>query len=147
MPSFKNFVVAFVSITGTLANPISIGASKVRREDPPAPSPYPLGGAFPNEWQYLNFDSTNDNDKTHLGQLHDDVMKFDLKMLLANTPDAAAKANKIYLRYFAKSDDEDDFQKTVASVYNMLGDNGGPSELVKTFIIDNKGNNHLDLRF
>ena len=139
MLTFINFVVGLVGITGTLATPVTHASSNVRRDGPPAPSPYPLGDPHPNEWQYLNFDPNNDNDKTHLAQLHD-VIGFDLNELLASSEDAVSKINNIYLRYFPPSDVEDDFQGHVASVYEQLGTNGGASPLVATFIVDNNGN-------
>jgi hypothetical protein len=123
--------------TGALSTPLAHGASKVRR-DPPVPSAYPLGDASPNEWQYLNFDPENADDQAHLVELHA-IFGYDLMELLASSEQSVGDVNAVYLRYFPPSDDEDDFQGHVSSVYNQMGTNGGASPLVATFIVDNLG--------
>lgn len=136
MPCFKYFIVGFLSITTTLATPVSVDSSKVRRA--PIPSSYPLGTPHTNEWQYLNFQTGVTADETHLRQLHN-AMGLDMNHLLDAGEKAVSAVNKIYLRYFPRSDDEDDVQNHVSSVYNMLGNGNGLLPLVRTFTVDNRG--------
>ena len=130
---------ALLGATSALANPL-LPPSKVRRDDPPAPSDYPLDEPCGGEWKYLNFDPKNSNDKTHLLQLHTAICT-DMDGILEGALDAVSHANKNYLRYFPPKDDDDDYPSQITDVLNKLysTSSGGIAPLIESFTIDNKG--------
>lgn len=69
MPFFKTLILA-ISIAAVNATPLPYTPSKVLPRDPLAPSTYPRDDACGDEWQYVNFDSTNAGDKSHLRTPH-----------------------------------------------------------------------------
>ncbi|KAL9628561.1 MAG: hypothetical protein Q9204_005812 [Flavoplaca sp. TL-2023a] len=123
--------VWFLAAAFIRATPIVEGPSGILRRAPSAPSPYPLGAACGNEWQYLNFNP--DNKKTEL--------------IFKSFTIAFARGR--YVQYLVtagvrlESDDEDDVQTHVSDVLALTAgtDADNPNEevgtIVGTFVVDN----------
>lgn len=88
----------------------------------------------------MNFNPRDNTDNHRLRRLHHAVCE-DIPRIIAAGEDAVSRVNAVYTRYFAKSNQEDDYQGHVTSVYNMLFSRGrgGLNPLVGSFIVDNKG--------
>lgn len=136
----KALALALLAATA-IANPLR--PSRVQRRDPPAPSSYPLADACGHEWQYLNFDTGNANDVAHLQTLHDIICSGEMRAISSYGSNSAATGNRVYQRYFALSDDEDDSQGNVESALNLIAGtsstDGSIGEVVGTFVVDNLG--------
>ncbi|KAI0868740.1 hypothetical protein GGS24DRAFT_481451, partial [Hypoxylon argillaceum] len=134
----KALALALLAATA-IANPLR--PSRVQRRDPPAPSSYPLADACGHEWQYLNFDTGNANDVAHLQTLHDIICSGEMRAISSYGSNSAATGNRVYQRYFALSDDEDDSQGNVESALNLIAGtsstDGSIGEVVGTFVVDN----------
>ena len=124
------------------ANPTRIEPSPIaKREDPSAPSHYPLGDSAecPNELRYLNFDTGKEGDVKRLEKLHKVFCtKFNFLTIAGSTATNDADRT-IYERFSPESDNEDDYRAQVNDLWNKLFDFRAqtPSNLVASFIIDN----------
>lgn len=136
-------VVALASSSPVLNNPSRI----LRRDPPPAPSTYPLGDACGHEWQYLNFDDTDDTDQAHLQQLHNVICSGEMRAVSSYGQISARDVLAPYKRYFPESDQEDDFQTHVQDVLGLIAGtsstDGAIGTVVGTFVVDNFGELHI----
>ncbi|KAJ7915390.1 hypothetical protein B0H13DRAFT_1610500 [Mycena leptocephala] len=106
---------------------------------PPAPSTYPLGDACGHEWQYLNFDPEHETDIGRLQTLHNVICSGELRTLSSHGKVSALAGDNVYLRYFPKSDEDDDTQAQVSSVLGLIaGTDGAIGSVVESFVVDNK---------
>ncbi|KAI1178866.1 hypothetical protein F4777DRAFT_575520 [Nemania sp. FL0916] len=142
MLNFKVFAIAsFMAIVAATPVSFSPPSRVLSRDDPPAPSAFPLGDACGNEWQYLNFDPDNDNDKGHLQTLHDIICGGEMRALSSAGAGAGGAGNLVYKRYFPLSDEEDDFQGHVDSVLTKIAgqssEEGSIGMVVGSFVVDN----------
>ncbi|KAI0856129.1 hypothetical protein F4860DRAFT_424609 [Xylaria cubensis] len=137
--------LALALLTATVVakplRPSLVSPSRVQRRDPPAPSSYPLADACVHEWQYLNFDTSNTNDAAHLQTLHNVICSGEMRAISSYGSGSATDGNRVYQRYFALNDDDDDNQGNVASALNLIvgtsSTDGAIGEVVGTFIVDN----------
>lgn len=129
------------------ANPALEGPTRVVPRNPPAPSAFPLGDACDNEWQYVNFNSDDDTDKVHLQKLHDVICSGEIRAISSHGLVSARDLLAPYRRYFAESDDENDFQTHVKDVLGLIAGtsstDGPVGSVVKTFVVDNLGEFHV----
>ncbi|KAF8146948.1 hypothetical protein K438DRAFT_1868330 [Mycena galopus ATCC 62051] len=135
--------IVLLALVGALANakPLLNAPSRVARQDPPAPSAYPLDTPCGHEWQYLNFNPDDDTDKGHLETLHNVICSGEMRALSSNGQASATDGNAIYQRYFPLSDDEDDTQGKVSSVLALIAGtsstDGSVGAVVAGMIVDN----------
>ena len=146
--SFSKALSLALAVIAAHASPILNNPSRVvPRQDPPAPSSYPLGDACGHEWQYLNFNPELEADKAHLETLHDVLCIGEMRAVSSYGEAAAERALAPYKRYFAVSDEEDDFQTHVKDVLHLIAGesstDGAVGSIVGTFIIDNLGEPHF----
>ena len=95
-----------LAVTAVRAIPITNPSRVVPRQA--APTPFPLGNACVNEWQYVNFDTADATDSAHLQKLHDIVCSGEMRAGSSYGALSAENTLAPYLRYFAASDEEDD---------------------------------------
>lgn len=137
-------LVLALSIASVVANSLPASpTSRVVGRTPPVPSAYPIGSACGNEWQYLNFDPSNNADNGHLQTLHDIICSGEMRAISRWGAKAASDANLVYKRYFPMSDDDDDFQVHVNSVLMKIAGQSSTEGMigiiVGTFVVDNLG--------
>lgn len=148
--SLSKAISLALAVAAVRASPILNNPSRVvHRADPPAPSSYPLGDACGHEWQYLNFNPEDETDKAHLETLHDVLCIGEMRAVSSYAEGAAARALAPYKRYFAVSDEEDDFQSHVKDVLHLIAGesstDGAVGSIVGTFVVDNLGKSHYTL--
>ncbi|KAI9663191.1 MAG: hypothetical protein M1821_008239 [Bathelium mastoideum] len=140
MSSSKSLSLALV-VAVAHAGPILNNPSRVLRRDQPTPSAYPLGDACGHEWQYLNFDPTDDTDQAHLQTLHNVICSGEMRAISSYGQASAQGVLAPYKRYFPESDAEDDFQTHVSDVLaliaGMSSTDGAIGNIVGTFVVDN----------
>ncbi|KAL8919541.1 MAG: hypothetical protein Q9208_006733 [Pyrenodesmia sp. 3 TL-2023] len=123
------------------ASPVLKGPTRVVRRVPPAPSAFPLGDACDHEWQYVNFNSDDDTDRVRLQKLHDVICIGEMRAISSYGQRSASDLLAPYRRYFAESDDEDDFQTHVKDVLGLIAGtsstDGAIGSVVETFVVDN----------
>lgn len=141
--------ISLAALLVACANGTPVYPSKVIRDDDPKPSPFPLGEACGNEYQYLNFDPENDTDKKRLQKLHDVICMGELRALSSRGAEAATEVqdqgNLVYDVFFA-DDEEDEDENTPGSVHSVLMIIAGASstegmigKAVGKMVVDNKG--------
>lgn len=145
--SFSKVLVAALCVTAANAIPL---ASKVARADPPEPSPYPLGEACGNEWEYVNFDPANEADQRLLRRLHDIICTGEVRSLASRGYTAAEEArtgtNAVFDLFF-NVNHEDSGDTTADDVSDVLriirGDDSSSASfigpVVGEMIVDNNG--------
>ena len=130
-------------VAAAASSPVPNAPTKVIRRDLPKPSSYPLGDACSHEWQYLNFNKDDPIDKAHLKKLHDVICSGEMRALSSYGAGSAERNLAPYKRFFPPSDDEDDYQKHVSGVLNLItgtsSTDGAIGSIVEKIIIDNKG--------
>ena len=142
--SFSKVLSFSLIVAVATSTPVLKSSSRVlRRDDPPAPSTYPLGDACGNEWQYLNFNPNDATDSAHLMMLHDVICTGELRAV-SDFGVVSAQVNlKPYARYFPASEEGDDTQRNVASVLGLItgtsSSDGAIGEVVGGMIVDNLG--------
>ena len=113
------------------ADPILNSQSPILRQDPPTPSTYPLNEPCVPEWQYLNFNPDDANDKIRLEKLHNVLCIGELRAVLNEKKLSARKdALTPYRRYFPAPEEFNNFfqtriQEIGASVGTLVVDNFG----------------------
>ena len=135
-------------VAAVLANPFATEPSRVYRRQAPEQSAYPIGDPCEHEWRYLNFDPDDDDDKTHLRQLHDVICSGEMRAISSYGSGSARRFLAPYRRYFPQSDEEDDFQTHVGDVLDLIAGesstDGRVGSIVGTFVVDNLGEIHND---
>ncbi|RBR25409.1 uncharacterized protein FIESC28_01846 [Fusarium coffeatum] len=140
--SFSKVLLVALSITAVDAKPLV--PSKVARAEPPEPSPYPLGEACGNEWEYLNFDPANEADQRLLRQLHDVICTGEVRSLASRGYTAAEEAktgtNPVFNLFF---DPGEETPVVVSDVLKMIrGDDSSSASfigaVVGEMVVDNK---------
>lgn len=121
-------IVAVSHADATLNN----SQSRILRHDPPpTPSTYPLNEPCVPEWQYLNFNPNDANDKIRLEKLHNVLCSGELRAVL-NEKKLSARRNVFapYQRYFPPSEEFNHFfQSQIQEIKAFVG----------TFVVDNFG--------
>ncbi|KAF3001152.1 hypothetical protein E8E14_005395 [Neopestalotiopsis sp. 37M] len=101
------------------------------------PSSYPGDGeACENEFQYLNFDVTKDDQKTHVQSAHQAFCTGWSQLTVMGSENVDDSDRTIFKRYF---DDTSDAKSDVSKVYSALVDtsNGVAQPIVAKMILDN----------
>jgi hypothetical protein len=132
-------LLAAVSLTAYAIPTSTCNASAlVDRADPPTPSSYPLGEACGNEWQYLNFDTSSDTDRNHLGTLHNLICSGQLRAYLSWGYKSAVADNNIFKCFFKA--DPDNIVPSVLSILQGTDASGTfIGDAVARMVIDNRG--------
>ena len=112
---------------------------------PPTPSAYPLSKPCAHEWQYLNFNPADAEDKLHLQKLHDVICGGELRDVVTYGELAAKDFLAPYTRYFPTGDEELDslFQGQVEAALNLISGeditDGTIGPVIETLIVDKFG--------
>lgn len=112
------------------ADVIRNSQSPTLRHDPPTPSTYPLNEPCVPEWQYLNFNPDDANDKTRLEKLHHVLCSGELRAVWNYRKLSARDLLIPYKHYFPSSEEVYDFFQTPIQEIEAL---------VGTFVVDNFG--------
>ncbi|KAK7062283.1 hypothetical protein R3P38DRAFT_2834433 [Favolaschia claudopus] len=142
-PNMTLSTIVLLAFVGALAdaNPLLNEPSRVARRSPPAPSAYPLDTPCGHEWQYLNFNPDDDTDKGHLEALHGVICSGEMRALSSNGQVSAKAGDAVYQRYFPLSEDDEDTQDKVSSVFALIAGtsstDGMIGAVVAGMVVDN----------
>jgi hypothetical protein len=117
------------------------------RDELPKPSAYPgKEGPCAHEWQYLNFNKDDIDDKQRLEKLHHTICSGEMRALTSYGSGAAARLLAPYKRFFPQNDEEGNYdylQGHVVKVLDLItgtsSSDGAIGSIVESFVVDNWG--------
>ena len=131
----------------TCASPLQRAPTRILPRELPKPSAYPGDeGACEHEWQYLNFNKDDNNDKQRLEKLHHTICSGEMRALTSYGSGAASRLLAPYTRFFPQNDEEDnydDLQGHIVKVLDLItgtsSTDGAIGSIVGSFVVDNLG--------
>lgn len=129
------------------ATPLPKTPTHILPRELPKPSAYPgKEGACEHEWQYLNFNKDDIDDKQRLEKLHHTICSGEMRALTSYGSAAASSLLAPYKRFFPQNDEEDnydDLQGHVVKVLDLItgtsSTDGAIGSIVESFVVDNLG--------
>jgi hypothetical protein len=145
--SLSKTVSLALMVALTHASPLPKALTRILPRELPVPSAYPgEEAACEHEWQYLNFNKDNIDDKQRLEKLHHTICSGEMRALASYGSYAASGILTPYKRFFpqnSKEDDFDDLHDHVVGVLDLIAgtssSDGAIGPIVGSFVIDNLG--------
>ncbi|KAL9108046.1 MAG: hypothetical protein Q9227_007152 [Pyrenula ochraceoflavens] len=103
------------------------------RDDDPKPSSYPYGTALTNEFQWVNWDPKNDDDKKDGQKIHQAFQELG-DLVKAGSTEAGKTDGDPFKRWFGKQDDNSEIKKVFDNIWS--GDSA--TSTVAKMVLDRK---------
>lgn len=129
------------------ATPLPKAPTRILPRELPKPSAYPgKEGACAHEWQYLNFNPDDIDDKQRLEKLHHTICSGEMRALSSYGSGAASDLSASYKRFFPQNDEVDNYDYLKDHVVKVLdlitgtsSSDGAIGSIVESFVVDNLG--------
>jgi hypothetical protein len=129
------------------ASPLPKAPTRIIPRELPKPSAYPgKEGACEHEWQYLNFNPDDIDDKQRLEKLHHTICSGEMRALTSYGSGAASDLSPSYKRFFPENTAENNYdvlQGHVVKVFDLItgtsSSDGAIGSIVGSFVVDNLG--------